>query len=132
MYICVFYYMISHTQEILLKNSYVARLQKQFEDVTNQTSSIENEVANFELKTRETNRVFVEVQMSIKNIYARIMQTMPKKASGLHTQVVNVGNNNASLNKEVQFWQGKCVHMKKALNRRRMKWCYWCCSLREM
>ena len=40
-------------QDILVKNSQFARLLKQLEDVTNNTSAVENEVAGVELRTKD-------------------------------------------------------------------------------
>lgn len=63
--------------DILVKNSKFASLLQKLETVTNETSSIENEVVAVEQRTRDMNRYFCEVQMAIQNIYARTMSSLP-------------------------------------------------------
>lgn len=74
---------------ILVKNSDLARCLKTLEDVSNSTSNSENEAAAFELKTKEFNRKFGEIQMAIRNIHARTVNSYPKtiKKSITHTSV---------------------------------------------
>jgi hypothetical protein len=65
--------------EILVKNSVLARMLKELEDVSNHTSSVENAMKSLELKNKEANRKFGEVHMAIRNIHARAMASYPRK-----------------------------------------------------
>ena len=51
--------------EILVKNSVLARMLKELEDVSNHTSSVENAMKSLELKNKEANRKFGEVRMRL-------------------------------------------------------------------
>jgi hypothetical protein len=64
---------------ILVMNSRFAHLLQKLESVSNDASSIENEVAAGELRTRDMQRYFCEVQMAVRNIYQRTMSSLPSK-----------------------------------------------------
>jgi len=65
--------------ELLVQNSKFAHLLQRLEQVTNETSAIENEVGQAEERSTESQRYFCEISMAIKNIYARTMSSLPSK-----------------------------------------------------
>lgn len=63
--------------DILVKNSELARLLQNLELVGNTTSSLENEVITSEDKAKDLNRMFGEIQMATRNIHTRICNCYP-------------------------------------------------------
>lgn len=81
--------------DILVKNSTLARQLKVLEDQSNDTSSMENNAITSDERSKHLNRTVGEIQMAIRNIHMRICDQYPTTPQ-LRRQQEKAGNNATS------------------------------------